>query len=107
VAELFGCSGVGVAELAGPVDEVALGARAGLFGVVGWGVGEGAGGAGREPPVLAAAQDDVGLGVLEVLAGDLVLARAVGGAGEERSGAGVGDLGGADQAVALPASLAC
>ena len=57
------------------------------------------------PPVLAAAEDDVGLALVEVLAGDLVLAAPVGGAREERGRAGVGDLGGGDQAGGLSRGL--
>ena len=51
----------------------------------------------RVPEVLAAAEDDVGLGALEELARDLALLRAVGDVRGVGRGRGVGDLRGRDE----------
>jgi hypothetical protein len=78
--QLLGVACIGVTEGAGALDQVALRALAGLLRVLGRIVREGARCARGMPPVLAAAEDDVGLALVEVLAGDLVLAAPVGGA---------------------------
>ena len=83
---------VAVAELLGAVDEVALVALARLGRVGRRVVGQRAGVALRVPVVLAAAEDHVGLGALEVLARDLALLRAVGDVRGVRGGRRVGHL---------------
>jgi S-DNA-T family DNA segregation ATPase FtsK/SpoIIIE len=60
------------------IDQIALGALADLRTLGAWPIGPAALVAGRVPPVLATAENDVDLGVLDDLSGDLTLVSPIG-----------------------------